>query len=509
MQVSAEAVAEKNSPNIATHSPAGLFEAQKKTGLLPSFAQVFAENSISMAAGVPVSEDGADLDGTAANSTEPVQGSPALRELLHGSPSGELLNEITSAVEVQVGGDQSAFQSTKSKSKAVGHRGVSQAHSGTEEKKKQFGSAQTEPTTLAVSFPVFSLPIHPATAPALKAGTLGKANSPTASSVSAPAISIAQVWKDEHFMGKDLGQDNRPTFPGESFQSADDVFTSDAQRTHIVAHVSAEPQFSTASVVLPEAAVSASSNSNESRTSPMHAYEVGKAESVPKAVETLEQRADIGEMATAISKLKKTPDKTSEPQPGGTSVPLRSPLMETVRVSDTTPVSAALPGTEAVANPARQEQAQPETNTFQHLDSGQTPATMLLHSNSHQIVVGMHDPSLGWLEVQTQSSAGHINATLTAATAEAHTHLAAQAPAITQYLADRQVFVHSLNVHTQADAQSGASSGGQPHTGTGNARKQESSEEKISEVRPIKAASVGGEVSVGHASDASYISVHA
>jgi hypothetical protein len=111
--------------------------------------------------------------------------------------------------------------------------------------------------------------------------------------------------------------------------------------------------------------------------------------------------------------------------------------------------------------------------------------------------------------VQTQYSQGHINATLTAGTTEAHTHLAAQAPAITQYLADRQVFVHSLNVHTQSDAHSGASSGGQPHTGTGNAREQANGRGEIIEARLVKASGEAGEISLGRASNASYISVHA
>ena len=106
-------------------------------------------------------------------------------------------------------------------------------------------------------------------------------------------------------------------------------------------------------------------------------------------------------------------------------------------------------------------------DTFQRLDAGALPAT-LLHSSPHQIAVGVRDPSLGWLEVQTQSSSGHISATLTAASAEAHASLAAQAPAITQYLADRSVSIHSLNVHAQADMQGGASGQGQSPSGHGN-----------------------------------------
>lgn len=109
-----------------------------------------------------------------------------------------------------------------------------------------------------------------------------------------------------------------------------------------------------------------------------------------------------------------------------------------------------------------------EANAFQHLDAGGSPAT-LLHSSPHQVAIGVDDPLLGWVEVQTQSSAGHINATLTAASLEAHASLAAQSTAITQFLADRNVSIHSMNVHTQMGAQSGGSGNGQPQPGSGGA----------------------------------------
>jgi hypothetical protein len=98
-----------------------------------------------------------------------------------------------------------------------------------------------------------------------------------------------------------------------------------------------------------------------------------------------------------------------------------------------------------------------EATPFQRLDSGETPAT-LLHSSAHQIAVGVHDPALGWVEVQTQSAAGHISATLTAASTDAHANLTAEMSAITQYLADRNVPLHSLNVDTQGSAAGGGHS---------------------------------------------------
>jgi len=117
---------------------------------------------------------------------------------------------------------------------------------------------------------------------------------------------------------------------------------------------------------------------------------------------------------------------------------------------------------------AKPANALTEASAFQRLDAGEYPAT-LLNSSPHQVAVGVHDPSLGWVEVQTQSSAGHISATLTTASLEAHASLAVQAPSITQYLADRNVSVLSVNVHTQMGAQNGGPGGGQPQSGSGGA----------------------------------------
>ena len=152
----------------------------------------------------------------------------------------------------------------------------------------------------------------------------------------------------------------------------------------------------------------------------------------------------------------------------------------------------------------------PDANIFQRLDSGGTPAT-LFHSSAHQIAVGVHDPSLGWLEVQTQSSAGHISATLTAASTEAHASLAAQAPAITQYLADRNVSVHSVNVNTQVDTQSGASSGGgQPQSDTGTARHEVSGHRGAGmEERRSSSLSQTASEHMPQTGSSSYISIHA
>lgn len=147
-----------------------------------------------------------------------------------------------------------------------------------------------------------------------------------------------------------------------------------------------------------------------------------------------------------------------------------------------------------------------DASPFQRLDSGEAPAT-LLHSSAHQIAVGVHDPALGWLEVQTQSSAGHISATLTAASTDAHANLTAAMPAIAQYLADRNVPLHSLNVDTQG---SGAGGGQSQQPGSGQPQQElarQSGHVPQSGAQPLR--STAQDVSTTETVSASRISVRA
>jgi hypothetical protein len=520
VQVPAGAIPEKSVPNTVANGPSSLFKPQNdvaagKIGLLPLFAQVLTENSLSIAAGLSSGENVGDLKKSAADRTVSPQEAAVPAELRQKSPPARLLGELQSAAAMQVGGDQSAFQLTKSESKSTENRRVDGAHPNKLEKKTHSVSSQTELSALAVSSLLIAIPIQSTSAPAPQDGIFGLPLLPSVSSASQQAISITKVQKVEHVPDLYLGQDARPVISGQPSMSMSEVPThADIAAQRHTAHFSTDIPTATISAVLPEASSPDSHNPNEARTTSARALEVDRKDVVPKAGEVAGQKTDATETEAIISKFRKTPEKPNEAHES-TMVPMqsssaRASLMEMVRMSDNVPsISIALHGPDAVTNSAKQAQIPFNTNAFQQLDNGPAPTATLLHSSSHQIAVGIHDPSLGWLEVQTQSSAGHINATLTAATAEAHTHLAAQAPAITQYLADRQVFVHSLNVHTQSDAQNGASSGGQPHTETGNAREQESGQGKIFEARPVKTASAVNEVSVGKARDASYINVHA
>ncbi|QNI34160.1 flagellar hook-length control protein FliK [Alloacidobacterium dinghuense] len=183
---------------------------------------------------------------------------------------------------------------------------------------------------------------------------------------------------------------------------------------------------------------------------------------------------------------------------------------ESVQTQGDTLPNAMSARTVAAAGPGvRSGTAASEADPFQRLDAVESPAT-LLHTSSHQIAVGVHDPALGWVEVQTQSSAGHVSATLTADSTEAHASLAAQAPSITQYLADRNVPVHSLNVHTQGDMQSGASGGGQSQSAPGDARRDNAEQGGAGTDKKIQSPlnDMRNE-NVSRAVSASYISIHA
>lgn len=523
MQVPVGAVAEKSVPNTAANGPSSLFKAQKDAvaataGLLPPFAQVLTENSLSITTGLPVSEDVGGMKKSATKSSVPPQETLTAAELRHKPLSGKLLDELQSALGMQIDEDQNAFRS-KSESKSTGGRRVGEAHSSTLEKKAHFILPHTESPALVASSPVITTPIQFATAPALKTDVSLGLHLPPVSSTSQQVISTIRVQKGEHFSEQGLGQDSLLSAnPDKSSLSMTDVLTPAMQHADSAAktrfsHLPAEMQSAETTVALPEVLSSVSRNLNKVKTSPARASEADKRDDILKTAETAGHRADPVEAAGVISKLKKTPEKMGEAKEG-TTVPAQSSsahaFVEVIRMNGNAPLGPVAPhGTEAVTNSAKQVQMLPDNDAFQQLDSGPAPTATLLHSSAHQIAVGIHDPSLGWLEVQTQYSQGHINATLTAGTTEAHTHLAAQAPAITQYLADRQVFVHSLNVHTQSDAQNGASSGGQPHTGTGNAREQANGRGEIIEARLVKASGEAGEISLGRASNASYISVHA
>lgn len=184
----------------------------------------------------------------------------------------------------------------------------------------------------------------------------------------------------------------------------------------------------------------------------------------------------------AVMTKQKPPQKTEAVQlHSAASAPSSMPSAVDANVSNTlgahvnsSNMAGAMTGNETQYSTESKAQSVATSNLFQHLDSGEPSAT-LLHANTHEVAVGIHDPSLGWVEIQAQSSAGHVSASVTTVTAAAHTSLAAEMPAITQYLADRNVNIDSLGIGTQ----SGGEGSGQQQSSSGYAEQETYSQNKI------------------------------
>jgi hypothetical protein len=99
------------------------------------------------------------------------------------------------------------------------------------------------------------------------------------------------------------------------------------------------------------------------------------------------------------------------------------------------------------------ERGQPaQVDPYQRMDQGAQGAPLsaaVLHAASNRVAVGIHDPTLGWLEINTQSSAGQLSAALVTGSSQSHDSLTAQLPSITQYLADHQVKVSHIDIEQQ------------------------------------------------------------
>ncbi len=139
-----------------------------------------------------------------------------------------------------------------------------------------------------------------------------------------------------------------------------------------------------------------------------------------------------------------------------------------------TPLSAMPRGEQAVPVTAAVNTATPATAPYDKIDQEAAPA--VLHAGAQQVAVGVRDPNLGWVEIKTQNVAGHIDATLVTASQQTHTSLAAQIPAMAEYLRQSDVRVGTLAVHQQMPGtNSGTNSGNAFGNGSGNGQSSGSS----------------------------------
>ncbi len=184
--------------------------------------------------------------------------------------------------------------------------------------------------------------------------------------------------------------------------------------------------------------------------------------------------------------------------------------------SQTSGAASAISGTSGLAT----------ANPFDRIDQGNSP--VVLHSGVQHVDVGVRDPQIGWVEIHAQSSAGRVDATLATASGQAHSELAAQLPAIAQYMQERDVQVGTLAVHhqpTQGGSGVGTSSGfsGGSSTGTNSGSggsgaqrfREPDAGRSANAVRPSQSAGTAPSVAISVTSESpllrpvSYISVRA
>lgn len=81
----------------------------------------------------------------------------------------------------------------------------------------------------------------------------------------------------------------------------------------------------------------------------------------------------------------------------------------------------------------------------------------MLASSPQKLAVGVHDTTLGWVEVRAQTAAGQVSATLTTSSPTAHAALTAELPAMRAALAGQPV---QVNTALSQGAPAGSSPGG-------------------------------------------------
>jgi hypothetical protein len=155
-----------------------------------------------------------------------------------------------------------------------------------------------------------------------------------------------------------------------------------------------------------------------------------------------------------------------------------------------------------------------DVNPYQHLDQASEP--VVLRADTGRVTVGVHDTSLGWVEIKAQGSAGQVSASLVAASSQTHASLTSQLPGLTQFLSERHVRIDHLGV--EQHLQGGREQGGRQETdrqasqgtsdGTENAEQAKSSD-VASSTAPSLGRVASGEAAFSDGVPLSYISVRA
>lgn len=129
-------------------------------------------------------------------------------------------------------------------------------------------------------------------------------------------------------------------------------------------------------------------------------------------------------------------------------------------------VSQQVPAIAGAAAPMASAASIAAGSAYDRMDQGATP--VMLHSGAQHVSVGVQDPNLGWVEITTQNLGGHVEATLVTASGQSHDALAAQLPAMAQFMEQRDVHIGALAVHHEMPGGQGGFIGNGSGHGSGN-----------------------------------------
>ncbi len=114
------------------------------------------------------------------------------------------------------------------------------------------------------------------------------------------------------------------------------------------------------------------------------------------------------------------------------------------------------PGTPPASGSARAMASDP----FTAMDSSPVdPLAEVMRATHHEVAVGMHDPTYGWVEIKTHLAGGQVTASLTTLSSEAQHLLQAQLPAMAEYLSSRDIHVDHLSLGETSSQARDSSSG--------------------------------------------------
>lgn len=159
-----------------------------------------------------------------------------------------------------------------------------------------------------------------------------------------------------------------------------------------------------------------------------------------------------------------------------TGSPIPTTVLTVRRTGADAPVAAIAGSSEGNAGPPQRDSGSAPRHQVEHeLDELPVSSATFLRANARHVDVGVNDPTHGWIEIRAQNSAGHVAAALHPASADLRSQLHAELPALTQYLADRQIKVQTLTVEHGARGTGGGGDRREPPVGESSDQAKHSS----------------------------------